>query len=320
MIAWTSASGARAGHRDRRVTWLRGNSISNSQMAVERSGAALAAWTERAAGGGSRARVAARAARGAFSAGQPVSRPGANATSVALTGRTAFVAWQRAGRVEGRRSRDGGCTWGATQLLGRVTSRRTHLSVAVSRRGAVAVAWMHQELTEGGEHGPAIAAARLRAPGRGFGAPARLERHEARAPEQAEPVIMRFSGERALVAWQGLGVPSGADRPRFAVRSAEVTPFGLEERFTLSAPSESAALEALATRGSRAAASWRAAGFEGGAGEIRASVTGESGWQAGEVVATRGRDSQLAWGAGGRLEAVWVAPAGDRAVVHAATR
>jgi len=297
--------------------------ISSPRLAVDPAGTAVAAWTERAARGGSRAYAAARSAGGAFGPGEPLSRPGAGSTQVALNGRIAFVAWLRTGRVEGRMSRDGGRTWGRTQLVGRALGRRADISVAVSRRGAVAVAWMHQEPTEGGEHGPAISEARLRAPGRGFETVVRLERHEARAPEAGTSVETDFTGERAVIAWQGrfdAGDPVEADRPIFAVRTAELTPAGLNRRSTLTPPTQSAVLEDLAVRGGRAAVSWRVAPGDDVEGEIRASVAAGAAWGPPEVVAHRGRASRLAWNPGGGLEAVWIASTGSGEAVHAATR
>ena len=76
-----------------------GQRISSPELAASPDGAAIAAWTQEDARRGSRARVAARSAGGDFNPGVPLSRTGASSTDVALDGRTAFVAWLRAGRV-----------------------------------------------------------------------------------------------------------------------------------------------------------------------------------------------------------------------------
>lgn len=209
-------------------------------------------------------------------------------------------------------SRDGGRSWGQTLIVARLPANRATISVDVSRRGAVAIAWMAQARSEGGDFGPAVLGASLRPVGRGFGAVTRLERYPELAPEGGRQVEVAFAGERAVVAWQGLdraAISEPAPR-RFAVRSGELSATGLRDPVTLSDPARPARFEDLAAARASVAASWRSGSVEGELAAVEVAVRGpdRADWEDAEIVSPAGQlagESHLAWDAEGALSAVW---------------
>lgn len=305
--------------------------ISAPQAVLDEDGAGVVSWGHRPQRGGSRIQAAYRRARGGLRSLGGLSRPGAASIGVGFAGDTATVAWRRDGRLEGRISRDGGASWGATLRIGRAVARQVRISVAVSPRGAIAIAWCHQTRSEGGDVGPAICEARLRPVGRGFGPRVRLESFEGVASAGGQAVEVVFVGERGLVVWQGRAPAGGTEAaPAFAVRGARLTASGIGDVATLSPPAESAALEDLAALGRDVGVVWRVepSGVPAGLGSLRAVVgvgATPTRWGAPEPVSPDGQaagEAQLAWGPGRELTALWRARTGrgDAEAAYAASR
>lgn len=307
---------ARSGRVERieRLDSARG--ISTPQAALNPDGAGVAAWIRRPQRGSARIHAAFRRAGRAWSAPLSLSEGGAGAAGVGVRGSVAVVAWQRQGRLETRISRDGGSHWGRTLTLRRGLARQAQISIAVSDRGAIAIAWMHQRRTEGGETGPAVHEARLRPVRRGFGDVVRLARYDAIAPPGRQAVETAFAGDRAVLAWQGLQRASDSgsfDEPVFAVRSGALTRDGLDDERTISPRGTSAVLDDLAVARTEVAVAWRLPNVAGGGvlGEVGAAVGAvgdEVRWGAPEPVSPAGQlagEAELAWGADGGLSAIW---------------
>jgi hypothetical protein len=126
------------------------------------------------------------------------------------------VAYERDGRLEVRR-RAPGHSWTAPQVLGPAAGGHTQIDVAAGGDGSFAVAWFAQELTEGGDNGPAAVRLALRsARGHAFHTARMLEHYVERAPDGAAVHVALAADGTGAVGW------TGRQDGRFVARAADV--------------------------------------------------------------------------------------------------
>ena len=127
------------------------------------------------------------------------------------------VAYERQGRLLVRR-REPGHAWLAPQDLGAAVKGHTQIDVAASAGGMFAVAWFAQELTEGGDNGPAAVCLAVRnAGGHRFHAARTFETFAQRAPQGAAVRVALASDGTGVLGW------TGRQGDHFVARVADLT-------------------------------------------------------------------------------------------------
>jgi hypothetical protein len=149
--------------------------------------------------------VVQRAAGGSFGTPSTIVGKGSPTAVGAAVGRNAerFVAYERAGGLEVRR-RESGHGWTTPQLLSYVVKGHTQIAAAAGADGTAAVAWLSQNLTEGGDNGPATYRMAVRdARGHNFHSARLLENFSNRLPQGAGIDVAVASDGTGVAGWTG---------------------------------------------------------------------------------------------------------------------
>ena len=158
------------------------------------------------------------------------------------------VAYERSGRVEVRR-RERGHSWHSSQQITYGAKGHTQLALAAGGDGSFALASFSQNLSEGGDNGPAsVRVATRSAGGHAFHSARLFETYSERAPQEAGVRVALASDGTGVVGW------TGRQDGRFVARAADVG--GVVAR-TVSSPAADAVLgDVSAGPGGAAAAIW----------------------------------------------------------------
>jgi hypothetical protein len=258
-------------------------------LAMGADGSGLLAWVARESGNRRVVKVSLRAPGGRFGTPSIISGTGrANAIIAAVGSRgERVVAFERSGRLLVR-YRAPGHNWGSIQDLGAVAAGTDNELAALVNGGRATVVDLHRQLTEGGDTGPLIVDAWVRAVGASrFGSVQRLE--SGAQVQSSPPALVPLETRSALLAWLG-NDPASQSTPGGPGRRVSASIMGTNARFgapqALSAPGEAATAVGAASNGDQAIVSWvRLAPTSDTSGQVLASVRlGGAGFAPAEVV------------------------------------
>jgi hypothetical protein len=149
--------------------------------------------------------VVRRAQGGSFTTPETIAGKG-SPTAVAAAvgpGGELVVAYERGGRLEVRR-RLPGHSWTSPQDVGAAVKGHTQIDLAAGEEGSFALGWFSQNLTEGGDNGPASVSVAVRsAGGRNFHTARVLATYPQRAPQEAAVRVAVGPDGQGVVGWTG---------------------------------------------------------------------------------------------------------------------
>jgi hypothetical protein len=229
-------------------------------LAVGSDGSGIVAWIARASGNRRVVKVALKAPGRGFGTPSIIAGTGrANAITAAVGPQgQRVVAFERGGRLL-TRYRAAGHNWGAIQDLGPVAAGADNrLAALITSGGRAMIVDVHRQLSEGGDAGPLLVDAWLRAVGASrFGARQRLE--EADGVAASRPALVQGDGRGAVFAWIG-GDPGAPATPNGPSTRVRVSVTGADGRFgapqALSPAAQPVTAVAAAGSGSATIVSW----------------------------------------------------------------